>query len=713
MSFLAPIFFVGLAAIAVPILVHLIQRERKDVVLFASLMFLQRIPYQSVERRRVHNWLLLLLRIGAMALIVAAFSRPFFTSQASAAAATTGAREVVILLDRSASMGYGDHWDRARAEATKIVDGLSGADKATLVLFARNEEEAVRATADQARLKSAIADATVSSDATRFAPALRIAQSLLSRSALPRKEAYLISDFQKTGWERQEDIHLPAGATLTPISVASMDTSDLAISSVALPRSSFASEERVTVTVGLTNRGSQPYTNVPVSLEIDGHPVGTRQVSVEANASASVTFPPFTVAQPNMRGVVRAGSDKLPADNVFNFVLSPSRPVSVLVVQGDGAGSTAPCGPACPSYYLTQALAISTAPPFRSDVLPVSRVTAGSLEHRSLVVLNDATALPQAVDDLLVRFVQQGGGLFIITGDHTPWAGGESPLLPGTLGPAVDRLTGQAGTLGFLDYSHPVFEQFKDPRQGNFSNIRFLRYRSLTPGPADRVLARFDDGAVAMAERRVGTGRVIVLTTPIDATWSDFPKRPMFLPLIYTTVTYLAQYEEPEAWYTVGRMLDVATPLAALVREGTAGETANLRRPSGLVMTPSGQQVTLGEGGVPSIELDEQGFYSVRMQGTGSSRPFAAAVNLDPAESDLTPLQPQQFVAAATGRAAVTATGQSLEQPELTPEDLEKKQGIWWFLLLAGVVALVSESLLSNRLSRRAGAGLLPAPPRA
>src|SRR5262245_52352867 len=118
MSFLAPLFFAGLAAIAVPILVHLIQRERKDVIEFPSLMFIRRIPYQSVERRRIHNWFLLLLRVGAMALLVAAFSRPFFrVNPVKAAAATTGAREVVILLDRSASMGYGDHWKRAQDEA--------------------------------------------------------------------------------------------------------------------------------------------------------------------------------------------------------------------------------------------------------------------------------------------------------------------------------------------------------------------------------------------------------------------------------------------------------------------------------------------------------------------------------------------------------------------------------------------------------------------
>ena len=114
MSFLAPAFFLGLGAIAVPILIHLIQRERKRVVMFPSLMFLQRIPYQSVRRRRIRHWFLLAMRVAAIALIVLAFARPFFRQGDLAAAAIAGAREVVILLDQSASMGYGDHWQRAR-----------------------------------------------------------------------------------------------------------------------------------------------------------------------------------------------------------------------------------------------------------------------------------------------------------------------------------------------------------------------------------------------------------------------------------------------------------------------------------------------------------------------------------------------------------------------------------------------------------------------
>src|SRR5258706_4299074 len=110
MAFLTPFFLAGLGAIAVPVLIHLIQRERKRVVEFPSLMFVRRIPYQSVRRRRIRHWWLLLMRVAAIALLVLAFARPFFRQSAMAAAATVGAREVAILLDQSASIGYRDHW---------------------------------------------------------------------------------------------------------------------------------------------------------------------------------------------------------------------------------------------------------------------------------------------------------------------------------------------------------------------------------------------------------------------------------------------------------------------------------------------------------------------------------------------------------------------------------------------------------------------------
>ena len=109
MAFLAPLFFAALVTLAIPIVIHLTQRERKQVVEFPSLMFLEKIPYQSVRRRRIRDWPLLAMRLAAILLIVLAFARPFF-DRPIAGSRKRPVPRVSSLLDRSYSMGYGDRW---------------------------------------------------------------------------------------------------------------------------------------------------------------------------------------------------------------------------------------------------------------------------------------------------------------------------------------------------------------------------------------------------------------------------------------------------------------------------------------------------------------------------------------------------------------------------------------------------------------------------
>jgi hypothetical protein len=677
MSFLAPLFFLGLAAIVVPVLVHLIQRERKHVVHFPSLMFVRRIPYQSVRRRRIRHWFLLLMRAAAIALIVAAFARPFFRQSAAAAAAALGGdRELVILLDQSASMGFGDHWDRARRAAGDAIASIGAGDRATLVLFGRNAEENMRATSDRGRLDAALALAKVTSGATRYGPALKLADSILARSTLPRREAMLISDFQRSGWSGAEDVRFGEGVKLTPVSVASPSTGNISVPSVSFGRASFSGQERITVTAGVTNTGASPVNQLPVALEIDGRSMESKPATIAPGASASVVFQQFTLAEPAVRGAIKAGSDDFAADNAFHFVLTPSQPVSVLVVEnGDRAES---------SFYLGRALGIGNTPAFQVEIVPAARVSASTLEGKSVVILNDTMVPPGTAGGVLKRYVERGGGLLVALGGRTSWPTSEADVLPGKVGGAVDPNDGR-GTTVTLDYAHQAFEIFKAPRSGDFSSARVHRYRALQTGPEDRVLARYDDGAVAAAEKRIGTGRVIAWTTTLDNSWNDVPIRPVYLPLVQQLVKYLARYEQPSSWLTVGQVVD----LSALLKT----------RADRTVMTPSGDRIRVPASEPGILELNEQGIYEIRTGSSATARPDRIAVNLDPAESDLTPLDPDELVASVTGH-AVQTTAQAQAPVEMTAEEAEKRQGIWWYLLVGGLLLLAAEMAVSNVLSR-------------
>src|SRR5829696_5642252 len=265
MGFVTPLVLLGLGALSIPVLIHLIQRERKRVVEFPSLMFLRRIPYQSVRRRHIRDWLLLLMRLAALALIVLAFARPFFKRSELAAAAQNGAREAVILVDASYSMEYGDRWTKAKAAASDAIRGLGPGDRASLVLFSSGADVAVRSAGDRGRLESGLASAATGPGATRYAPALKLASSLLGESALPRREIILISDFQRRGWEQtpgRDDVKLPERTTLTPVSVAGGETSNLSATAVSLQRTRFENHDRVAVTAGVVNHGPKPLSGV-------------------------------------------------------------------------------------------------------------------------------------------------------------------------------------------------------------------------------------------------------------------------------------------------------------------------------------------------------------------------------------------------------------------------------------------------------------------
>lgn len=676
MSLLSPLFLVALAGLAIPVLVHLIQREKKRVVQFPSLMFLQRIPYSSVRRRRVHNWLLLLVRLTALALLVLAFARPFLR-RGELPLSAAGSREVVVLLDQSYSMGYGDRWEKARAAARTVVKGLTAGDRASLVLFSSDGTVAVRATQDHAQLLSAIDAARVADGATRFGPALKLAATLLGESTQPRRDAVLISDFQRNGWQGGEPVYLPQGAELRTVPVEETRAQpNAAVVAVSMARSTFAEQERVTVTAGLRNYADTPLTAADVKLELSGRAIQTERVTVPARGSASVSFAPITVNQPQLRASVRLAADGLAQDNVRYFIVAPRSPVPVLVVDASG-------GAGAGSLYVLRALSIGESPAFAVTVRTPDAVSDDVLGKAAVVVLNDVS-LQAGLASRLAAFVGRGGGLLVAAGPRASWPGSQAALLPAALAGAVDRTRGEAARLGAVEYGHPLFELFRAARSGDFSSAQFYGFRQLTPAAGAAVLARFDAGAPALVEQGVGRGHVLLWASSLDLSWNDLALKPVYLPFIHRAVRHLAMYAESTPWETVGQVLDPArlNPREAL-------------QPS-IALAPSGARAPVGGKDDGVLVLAEQGFYEVRAAKAGAEG-VAVAANVDVAESDLDTMDPRALLAAAVASGGV-ASATPAAPP--TPEAQERTQRLWWYLLLAGLLLLGVDTVFSNRLSR-------------
>jgi hypothetical protein len=211
-------------------------------------------------------------------------------------------------------------------------------------------------------------------------------------------------------------------------------------------------------------------------------------------------------------------------------------------------------------------------------------------------------------------------------------------------------------------------------------------YRNAGPVMGAQVLARFDAGAPAVIERRVGAGRVLLWASTLDQSWTDLPVRSVFLPVVHRAAIHLVAYVPSQPWATVGQILD--TSLAG-AHKGQSVPT--------IVLTPGGKRLPINGEGSEVIELAEQGFYELR----GDANPNDMAVvasNVDPAEADLTPMDPQDIVAASTGEAPSDGV-QNTGAPQ-TPETRERSQRLWWYLLLLGAALLGAETLVSNRFTK-------------
>jgi hypothetical protein len=673
MSFLAPLFFAALLGLAIPVLLHLTQREKKQIVRFPSLMFVRRIPYQSVRRRKIQNWLLLMVRMAALALIILAFTRPLLDST-DVPTGGADAREMVILLDTSYSMGFGDRWARAQAAARDQIAGIRASDRGTVVLFGSGADIQLRSTSERSRLQATVDSATPSPSSTRFSPALKVAGSILSESTLPRREVVIISDFQRGGWRGEEGAKLPEGTALTPVPIQGpADKPNLSVTGVTFARTSFSNQQRLVVTAGITNRTEEQVTGSSITLEVGGLNIATKPVAVEPGSSASVVFDPFTVSGRNTRATVRLSDDALAADNTFNFVVSPIEPVHITVVDRGNTNS---------GLYLTRALSIGDAPKFETVFRQASALSDDDLRRSAVVVLSDVE-VDTPLARRLARYVEQGGGLFVATGPRARWPQ-DVDLLPAAIGAPVDRTRGDAARVGGLEYAHPVFEPFRRPRSGDFSSIPVYGYRSLTAAMGAQVLARFDAGTPAVLERRLGRGRVLLWGSTLDVSWSDLPTKPVFLPFVHQSVRHLAGYSEPEPWLTIGQVLNASA---------SGSRTASGQR---VLLTPSGRRLPLDDEGSDVLELTEQGFYEVRSDANQTETIVAA--NVDPAEADLTPIDPREIAAAAVGASENGEGGQNAVA--LTPEARERNQRLWWYLLIAGTLLLGAETLLSNRMAK-------------
>ena len=657
MAFLAPLFLAGLAALAIPLFVHLTHRERREPVIFPSLMFLEKIPFRTHRRQRIRHWLLFLMRALAVALLVLAFARPFFARRQAEAA---GGGNVVLLVDRSASMASRGRWDRAMAAAREAA--APGPAKIAVVAFDDRAEGLTPLNAERAPVEAALASLRPGSAAGRLSAGLQTAAAMLETTG---GEIVLISDFQRAGWDGAAASRLPAGVTLRTVDVGDTTGVSAGITGVLLERQAGA-EARTAITARLAAaRGAAR--DIPVTLSVEDRDVQTVTVRVAPGQSALAHFAALRDPQGERRARITIPPDDQPADDRWHFLLGPAPRIGVIVAtRGDAAPRDL--------LYLREALAVAHDPTLTVSARAGGALRAGDLAVAGVVLMHDVPFPGGDAGRRLQDWVQAGGGLVIALGARgslPPWIADSI----GTGASVADR--GELGaTVSVTDDAHPVLQGWGD--RADLAAVRAFRYRRLDK--ARIAPLRHDDGTAALAEVRIGTGRVLVWASDFSNRWSDVPLHGAFVPLVHGLVRHAARFEAPRGDRIVGDIAELPAP--------RAGET--------IVEAPDGSRALLPEGAA-GVALRQSGIYAVRAG--ENAAPALIAANVPASESDPSRVVPEQVLAAVTplaGSASPASAG--IE----SSSDRERGQRLWWYALAGVVLLLAAESAVAHRARRTA-----------
>ncbi len=667
-GFLVPAFLAGLAALAIPIVLHLRHRDRDTPFRFPSLMFLEQLPIRTAERRRITDLPLLLLRALAVALLVLAFTRPVFSRDITQERSRR-VRAVILMLDRSMSMGHRDVWPVAVESARKVIASLGVNDRLALVLFDDEAEVAQPFSTDRSAALSVLARAKPSARGTRYAAALRAARQLAARPGDATPEVVVITDLQRSGVSGVAGLDLPKGLSVRTIAVGPKSRANTTIASVDVHRTVEPLRTMLSVETRIVGREGINARNAAATLMLNGRPSGMRSVSIPGAGETRVVFAPVLLPAGLVRGSVSIDNDALAADDTFHFAFTANDELRVLLVVPDDALGDE-------TLFFERALLVGRSPSMRIERVRPGTLDAAKLVGAALVMLWDSPVPSGRAGAALTEWVRRGGGLAIAAGRRMGDRVSASTLLPATIAGESDRLADRGGSLGDVRFDHPLFAAFRSAPAA-LSAARFLRYPRLEPTVGTDVLARFDDGQPAVVEHREGSGRIVLIGMPLDARSGDFPVQSSYLPFLHRLVLY-----------TSGRD---ATPLAR-----TTGQSwllsGSLKEPA--VLTPDGSIVRPAKDTVGStVALREAGVYALyegRVQGEPTG---LVAVNAPANESDLTSVDPRELLLGV--RQSTATTDATNEVPSRS--EVEGRQRLWRTLLIAVALLLLGETFMATR----------------
>ena len=658
MGFFNPWFLLGLAALGLPVYIHLLRRHVTTPVPFSSLMFFERGIQSSTRHQRLRYLLLFSLRAALLLLLVLAFANPFIRR------ASAGANDKLLLLvvDDSFSMKAGSRFADAKQAALQVLASRPRSQPAEVMALGGRLAILTQPIEDEAALRSAV-ESIQPGDARANLGELAHGVHALAESVHTPVELHLFSDMQKTGVPANfVDMQLPASVSVVLHPVGGAAAPNWTVESIHFPAQLADPKDprKSRVQAVIAGYGT-PAASRTVTLEVNNKTIATRKVNLPADGRATVEFAPLDVPYGLNRCAIRIDSaDGFPADDVSVFAVKRADPERVLFVH-QASDTRSP-------LYFGAALGAATQASFILQAIDSEKSTDIDPSKYAFVVLSDAVALPSIFENALLRYVRSGGGVLIAAGTSAAHHA-RIPIYGGYSSDARSYTHNGYSTVGDTDLTHAVMN-------GGWADIKVYYVAGVDASHA-RVIARLTDGTPLLLEKQIDEGHVLLFASGLDDLTNDLPVRPAFVPFVDRAARYLSGSDDVSGSRLVDSVVSLRTQAGNPSSTGVE------------IIDPDGHRaLSLTEAATAqSFQLTRAGFYRIRF---ANGKDALLGVNPDRRESNLEPIAPDLLALWGKGSAPPATSSASVQEKN-------SAHSIWWYVMLLVLVAAVAESIVASR----------------
>ena len=664
MTLLNPLLLFVLIASAIPIIIHLLNLRKLKTIEFSTLQFLKELQKTKMRRVKIRQWLLLALRTLLIIAVVMAFSRPALRGSLAGfplGGSTHARTTMVLLLDDSPSTAVrnerGPLFNQEKEMASRILDLMKDGDEAYLVKLSEVKHATVfTASHSAAPIQQALEQLKPSQTTAPYRDALGVAAKILAESKNFNQEVYLITDRQATQFVEEKSTLdttdlFDDNVKLFLADVASGSTTKLenaGISSATITSTIITQNKPFTLRASIHNAGNSALRNGVVSAYLDRARVVQQSIDVASQNSGNVTLSITPKRRGMLEGYLQIEDDAFEPDNKRFFAVDVPAALRVLAI-GASQNDTR-----LPSLALTLDRDSASAGLFRVEQSDENRISTFDLQKYDILMLVGVKTFSTGDADRIAQFVSAGGGVLIFAGREMDIANYNTVLFSklgipqaqgarifGTITSYPPPTQGSFVSFSKIDFQHPLFAELFEQQASKRTQPEIESpkvYTAIVPqaGVKGRSIISLSDGTSFLTEYQHGAGRVLLFSVEAGLTWSDFPLKGLFVPLLYRSGLYLSQKPTMQS-VTVGDEIKVSLR----VPNRTEQEVYVLRSPSGVDERIIPQFSTRsGLATFTSQNSTETGIYQLRKQSSGKDGEllYAVPVNIAPEETNLQPI---------------------------------------------------------------------------